>query len=87
MLLEKSQLLRLKESWKNIIDPRKGYQNGVKIAKKEKLTQIQKMMAETYIEEDDDPEDSDQDTRVDDFIDNQFKDFQTKEILEKTMRQ
>lgn len=45
------------------------------------------MMAETYIEEDDDPEDSDQDTRVDDFIDNQFKDFQTKEILEKTMRQ
>jgi len=30
MLFEKSQLMRLKESWRNVIDPRKGYEGGVK---------------------------------------------------------
>lgn len=30
MLFEKSQLMRLKESWRNVIDPRKGYVGGVK---------------------------------------------------------
>lgn len=32
-------------------------------------------MAETYIEDGEESEDSGQDNKVDDFIDNQFKDF------------
>ena len=43
-------------------------------------------MADKYIAEDDESEDS-EDNHVDEFIDHQYLDFQTHEILEKQMRQ
>ena len=58
MLLEKSQLLRLKENWRNVLDPRKGYQKGMKVQKKQKLSQVEKQMVDKYIAEDDESEDS-----------------------------
>jgi hypothetical protein len=69
MLLDKSQLIRLRESWKNIIDPRKGFNQGVKIQKQKKLSEVEKRLANKYIEEGDESDESD-DNKVDEFIEN-----------------
>jgi hypothetical protein len=68
MIFNKSQMMRLKETWRKVIDPRKDFKQGVQIEKKQKLTEVEKRLANTYIEEGAESEESD-DKEVEAFID------------------
>ena len=46
----------------------------MKVQKKQKLSQVERQLADKYIAEGDESEDS-EDNLVDEFIENQFKDF------------
>ena len=61
MIFSKSQLARIEESYKNVIDPRKSFENGIHHQNKVKLTEIEKMMSKDYIPEGENGSDSDED--------------------------
>lgn len=77
--------MRLDEHVCNVIDPRKNYVGGQAVLKKKKMTDIEKKLAETYVDEDS-SEDSEEDM-VDKYVAQQFKDFTTDDIKEKTIKQ
>ena len=59
-------MARLGDCYKNIIDPRKGFDQGIKTIKKSKFTAIEKKMATVYIDENikDDEESSDEEEKA-----------------------
>ena len=84
-LFNKSQRTCLDEHINNIIDPRKGFVGGQKKNVKKKLTEVEKKLADAYVDED--SSDVSEDDEIDKYVEEQFKDFNTEDITDKNIKQ
>ena len=84
-LFNKSQRTCLEEHISNVIDPRRNYVGGLRKNEKKKMSEIEKKLAETYVEEDE-SEQSEED-EIDKYIEERFRDFSTEDIENKKIKQ
>jgi hypothetical protein len=60
MMFSKINLSRLEENYKNVVDPRKGYENGIMNNKKTRMTSFEKKLATIYIANEESDSDTDE---------------------------